>query len=34
MARYEVVGPALVVGFLFAVAWVVCPAVCMLMGWM
>lgn len=34
MARYEVVGPALLVGFIFAVMWVVCPIICILMGWL
>lgn len=34
MLTYEKVGPALFVGFVLFVAWVVCPAVCMLMGWL
>lgn len=31
---YLLVGPATVVAFVFAVTWVVLPAVCRLMGWL
>ena len=34
MQAYKIVGPAAVVGFVFAVTWVVLPAVCRLMGWL